>query len=265
MAAPFGIDESLLAAPLQPPALQPAPATDPIAAALAALQATGMSVGPINPSVFGGGPHDTDLEPLPQDPAGPPPVQNTPDFPIRPTDVPPGWEGLVQPGPPSHLPPGHPTSVFARSPAEEAARQRQLQLDDPGVPLAPNDVAGATYREDRALEAAGNAKARELVSGLAAQNDIAERTAKVFTDAAHDMEVEDSLYQQQRAAAQHEADAETAAWMQEYTDLAAKEPNPDWWWENRSGLGKALWALGLIFGAAHTAITPGHRTWPSTW
>lgn len=55
------------------------------------------------------------------------------------------------------------------------------------------------------------------------------------------------------------ADAELAAHLKELDAKAKEEPNPARWWDNQSGLGKALWALSLVFGAAHTALTPGAK------
>lgn len=54
-------------------------------------------------------------------------------------------------------------------------------------------------------------------------------------------------------------DAEIANNLKNLSMLAKQEPNPARWWENQSGLGKAIWALSLVFGAAHTTLTPGAR------
>jgi hypothetical protein len=255
----FGIDPALLASASQaasqnaPQSAAPSP-LDAVNAALEALRASGAP--PAQPSLYGTGWQDTELV----DPSLPDP-NTTAQAPS------------LSPGRPSAqydaqgrqihgyaLPEGAVTITGQqREPtaAEARTQARQNALNDPSIPLAPDDVQGYAYREQRALEDARAAKQREMELQSRAANEEAEQLADAHKQYAFDLSTADSLYQQARQAAHSEADMETKMWLHEYQQKASEEPNTGRWWDNQSGLGKALWALSLLFGAAHTAVTPG--------
>lgn len=243
----FGIDPALLTAGSPPP---PSP-LDTIGAALEALAASGAQVGPLQPSLYGTGAHDTDLmDPsVPQDPVHLKPGVPSAQYDASGNQI----HGRV-------LPPGSVTVTGQqRMPTdrEAAIRTRQDQLNDPSAPIASGDIEGYDVREQQAMQAAHAARQRQAAAEIMAEQQQAERLAKVHEESAYDQATADSLYQQQRQAIHAEADAETVTWLQQYQAKAQQEPNPDRWFESRTGLGKALWALGMVFGAVHAGITPG--------
>jgi hypothetical protein len=106
-------------------------------------------------------------------------------------------------------------------------------------------VAGA-YEDFQAKKTA--AQESHGLAKVAALEESARRQAEV-----------DARFEKANAHAKALADAETATWLQNLGNLAKQEPNPHRYWENTSGLGKALWLTGLVFSAAHVAITPGAK------
>jgi hypothetical protein len=243
----FGLDPALLApqAPTEPSPL------DAVSAALEALAASGAQVGPVQPSLYGTGYQDTDLiDPtIPEEPVHLPPGRPSAQFDTTGNQI----HGYT-------LPEGAVT-IRSQQPvpsqAQANARIRQETLDDPSAPLAPDDMGGHAYREQLALENARLAKQREVMLQMQAQQQEAMELAEVHKQHAFDLETANSLYQQSRQAAYAEADAESNAWLVQYQQKAMEEPNPGRWWDNLTGFGKAMWALSLVFGGAHAAITPG--------
>lgn len=224
---------------------------DVVGQALAALAASGMDVGPPQPSLYGTGAHDTDLQDpsLPESPFHTAPSQPSGQYDTAGKQI----HGRL-------LPPGSVTITGQQvEPTQAQANQRTRQdlLNDPSRPLQSDDVAGYEYREQSALGDAHAAQQRQAQAEVAAEQAAAERMALVHEQSAQDLETADALYQQRRAAIQHQTDVETAQWVQEYQTKATQEPNTDRWFESRTGVGKALWALGMVFGAVHAGLTPG--------
>lgn len=243
----FGIDPALLAGAAPPP--QP---LDLLGAAIAALQASGAQPqSPPVPSLFGTGPHDTDLEALPPEPALADPYASTPTA---------QYDASGKQIHGVQLPPGSVTVTGQQrmpTPGQDAARQHAIDVADPNVPLRPDDVMGQTSREGMALASAGDARSNQATAEYNAETARADRVVRATEQGVAEQARLDQLYQQGRMAAEAKADADTGAWMQKYTEMAAQEPNPGRWFENQGTVGKALWGLGLLFGAANTAITPG--------
>jgi hypothetical protein len=255
MPAPdFGIDPALLA----PMAPQPA-AVDPLQAAIDALLASGATVGPVNPALYSGSPQSTDLEPLPMDPH---PVDPYPSQPTAQYD---------ESGRQIHgrlLPEGSVTVTGQQRTPTSAAQDnairaqnyqtaRSAELADPNFQPGASDVEGWSAREGHDLRGAAEAKAQEAAAAHAAAQELAQRTADAHLTAADEMSAANNAHQVARKAEEARIDADMAAWHQEYAQKAAQEPNPDRWWDNRSDLGKALWGLGMVFGAGYVALTPG--------
>lgn len=255
LSATIEMPEDYVGQPGEPAAL------DPVGKALAALEASGAlgslgSTVPINPALYGGGAHDTDLG----DPADPESMTPSPVVVGGRTAALAGLQaGTIAVDPaPVHLPPGTPkTQQRYPTKAQEAQIQRQYLLDDPSRQLAPTDVQGFEYREAKAMDNVLAKKRAAASAEVLAQQDQALRTEQALKEYNNDVQLADSMYQQMRGTLRQKNELEATQWLQEYQAKAAEEPNPDRWWENRSGLGKALWALGMVFGAAHVAVTPG--------
>jgi hypothetical protein len=134
----------------------------------------------------------------------------------------------------------------------------------PPDPYAPGSfnattVAGANQAVEDQTARAARAKESAELAKLAAQGDHLTRVADAQEEAAIEVGLLGSSHERAQAKINAAADAETAGWLTRLTNLAKEEPNPGRWWENQSGLGKALWALSLVFGAGHAALTPGAR------
>lgn len=151
-----------------------------------------------------------------------------------------------------------------------APRQPMDPYADPAVPgAAPADPyalpkAPATPEEGDAqvqqgLTDIGTAQQDAADKKLAADTARAEKQAQTAERYATATAAAQNDYMTQHAAANAQADAETAAWLSELEAQSRKEPNPGRYWENQSGLGQALWAMGLIAGAVNVAITPGAK------
>jgi hypothetical protein len=106
-------------------------------------------------------------------------------------------------------------------------------------------VARARAAADAAKGAAAKAHAEGMAK--AAEDGVAEQTKLMGS------------HQRTLDAINASADMETANWVSNMSELAKQEPNPGRWWDNQSGLGKALWALSLVFGSGYAAITPGAK------
>lgn len=135
---------------------------------------------------------------------------------------------------------------------------------DPNAPQfspyqSPGSTAEATQSADNQLATAAAAQTSLEEKKLAAQGAQQTRIADAYQASAdeqgrinHDSEME-------RMAINAKADADTATWVQDLQDQATREPNPHRWWNNQGALGRALWGLGMLAGAANVAITPGAR------
>jgi hypothetical protein len=139
----------------------------------------------------------------------------------------------------------------------------QSEGPDTSVPQQPQGyqpqpfLPGAANNPDIALVNEGIAASNEAGAQTAADRDAANRKLRADTDYATELQKAQINYQHERALAEANANQETTAWLQKYQSLAAQEPNPHRWWDNESGLGKALWLMGLAFSSVHSAITPG--------
>ena len=257
MPGPYtGLDPALLVPPTQPdPAMNPAPnPMDVVGAAIAALQASGGTGSPFanaNPSMLGGGAQDTQLEVPGGEPMGRLPsvaqVQG-PDVPVQWGDLSPAMRqsGVID-TPPVHTAPATVQNHAVR-PASEIYPQPSAPVDPVAQAMADEEAAYA-----RVAESARAQKSAEVL----AEEDKATRLAAVYEQGAKDTAEADAFYQVARQRAHADADAETAAWFQQYTELAKQEPNPTRWWDNQSSLGKAMWGLSMVFSAANVALTPG--------
>lgn len=167
------------------------------------------------------------------------PVQNSPDFPV-------GFDRFGA----EH---GEPDLEGT------AGYDPQQTMYTPPPSVGYGDVEGAEAAQNTGIAEAGKSRDDAASAKFTADQDVATRQADVYDRSANEMARADKDYETARTAANREADAETALWLSQVTDLSAKEPNPDRWFESRSGLGKALWGLGLAFGAASAAMSPGTR------
>lgn len=124
-------------------------------------------------------------------------------------------------------------------------------------PPASLDDANRQYAQD--VSGAGQTAADAADAQFNATQDHQSRLADIAQRSSEDQARLQQQFQVDRQRNEADADMETAAWVQDLQTQAAKEPNPARWWENQSTLGKALWAIGLVFGAANAAITPGAK------
>lgn len=225
-------DETLAAfeAGFAPPANLP----DPMRAALETLRAVG-AIAPEQPTApMMAAPAPQPLVPFTDELAGGPTAPQP--APQAPPAAPPA-AAPAQPAPPSK-PPAPVQDPYAMPPVPATVAQADAQMAD-----ALGDTG-------RSAQAAADAQFRADQAKADRQATVAEKAATEQATLMHET-------QRARAAANATADAETAAWLDELQRQAAKEPNPSRYWDNSSGLGKALWAIGLIAGGIKTAITPG--------
>lgn len=127
------------------------------------------------------------------------------------------------------------------------------------TPESPRTVEQGTAMVDEQLARTARARAVADAAKGAAAKAHAEGMA-----AAADRGVEEQTklmgsHQRTLDAINASADMETANWLSNMSELAKQEPNPGRWWDNQGGLGKALWALSLVFGSGYAAITPGAK------
>jgi len=119
------------------------------------------------------------------------------------------------------------------------------------------DVGGANNAENNALQAEGISAKQQAIdqfNATKARQDAVTLAQAKYVD---QLNAADVQYQKERALAHASAAAETAAWMKDLDQKAAEEPQPNRWWHNTSNFGKALWLLGLAFGAKAAASAPG--------
>lgn len=250
MPGPYtGLDPALLAPPLQPsPELNPAPnPLDVVGQAVAALQAMGAP--PSLEPALAGGVAGTELMTPEWSPPPAPPIQNSPDYPVQWGDLSPAMQQAgVFDTPPVHTAPAPVTNHTVRPASEIYPAQRLASADEAYPTLDP--VAQATADEQAAFQAAGDAARAQKSAEVLHAEEQATKLAAAYDQSAREMAEADAFYKEARAAAHREADAETATWLQQYTELAKQEPNPKRWWDNLSGLGQALWGLSVVFDAA---------------
>lgn len=126
-------------------------------------------------------------------------------------------------------------------------------------PKPPRTIAQADADLTNAIGAVGSTLANAADTKFAASQDLAKKLEVVETES---VEAQAELQQAHVVARQRNAalvDLESANWIGEMQTAAKKEPNPARWWENQSRLGKAMWALSLLFGAGYAATTPGGK------
>lgn len=186
--------------------------------------------------------------------------------------------------PPSGAPPMAPMGEPAPQPAmaDMAAPMAAPEPAAPAVPMGPpptaqpgtlEDAYGPSFTTTKPPATVGEAGAQQQ-SALSDVGQSSYEAKQAAFDANRSMQARVAGVQEQRLAAMEElqaatvvqrkrnvaeANLETAGWIQQLQDQAAKEPNPSRWWENQSTLGKALWSLSLVFGAGYAAMTPGAK------
>jgi hypothetical protein len=263
MPAPLGssLDPALLAVPVQPSHLEPSAPMDPLQQALDALLATGalpagqtapMQPG-MGPGTMGTGPMDTALE----QPGGPtmgrhdPAIMPTSEFRPQLNHIPDAWHQAAGPG-------GIVNDVAHLAPATVQNHQvRPSREIYPAPPPRVDPVTGAMQAEEAAIQQAGAARQQQAVAEHQSAVSLADRMAVADDTYVNELGTLNASHQRARQAVHAQADAESNAWLEQYMQAAQKEPNPGRWWDNQSGLGKALWGLGMVFSAAHVALTPG--------
>ena len=157
-----------------------------------------------------------------------------------------------------------PTDPFVPAPAQQGPEFGDIDPDAtyaPAQPVSP-PVSPAPPRDPEARAelaqrtAIGTEGGVAVEGGLAA-NEAARQTAGREAGAIEttqgNIAQENEQYHQAREKAHAEADSEVARWMADLEAKSAQEPSPRRWWDNTSGFGKALYMLGLAFGAAAQA------------
>lgn len=215
-------------APPGPP--DPTVGLDPLGAAIETLQRFGS------------------MTPQQAPPPAPPPMPVGPAAPQPPVGIiPPEGLGPLQP-----IAPQGPEGMGAAAPKAQPAPQFT-------PPKPPGTMDQANALESSAISDVGQTAYTAADAKLKAQRTREGAIADVQMRSASMTEELQNATILNRKRIQAEADLETAGWIQDLQDHSKREPNPSRWWENQSRLGKALWAIGLVFGAAHSAITPGAR------
>lgn len=215
-------------APPGPP--DPTVGLDPLGAAIETLQRFGS------------------MTPQQAAPPAPPPMPVGPAAPQPPVGIiPPEGLGPLQPTAPQG-----PEGMGAAAPQAQPSPQFT-------PPKPPGTLDQANALESSAISDVGQTAYTAADAKLKAQRAREGAIADVQMRSANLTEELQNATILNRKRIQAEADLETAGWIQDLQDHSKREPNPSRWWENQSRLGKALWAIGLVFGAAHSAITPGAR------
>ena len=151
----------------------------------------------------------------------------------------------------SEVPPGVPQDPYP-------GVQATPPPPDPYAPLgSPQTTQQATQQANDSMVGAAKAQTDLELAKQRALSEQQGRIADVYQRSADTQLAYMNDYKQERAAIQAKADVETAAWLQDLQNLAAREPNPNRWWNNQSGLSQALWAMGMVFGAINAGLTPG--------
>jgi hypothetical protein len=125
------------------------------------------------------------------------------------------------------------------------------------APTPPSTVAQADQQVGQAV--ADAAQSQSDADTLAFDANRARKNREAGTQAAYAERLGQLGADRQLATAHAhaQADAETAQHIQQLQDMAAREPNPSRYWDNMSGFGKAMWAIGMLAGAVNVSITPG--------
>lgn len=153
-----------------------------------------------------------------------------------------------QPAPPQDF--GPPTTGLSSS---------RFAADENRPPDPAHSVDQATQMVNDQVVRMGEARSRYMKAKDAAAASRATAQADALDDSVTEQGLLNTKHERTMEMLNARADAETAGKLHQLSMLAKQEPNPGRWWENQSGLGKALWALSLVFGAAHTALTPGAK------
>lgn len=157
--------------------------------------------------------------------AGPGPVEARPDF----LSAPPGGEAGEK--------------ALRPTRAEELANYEMTKVGSVEQEMKDAYVAHTAYQE--ALQAA--------------KADHADKEARAHENAVTKQQLLNARTEREQAMIDAKVDADMAASMSRMSQLAKEEPNPARWWENQDGLGKALWAMSLVFSSAYVALTPGAK------
>ncbi len=137
-----------------------------------------------------------------------------------------------------------------------------LDPDSPTVVPQPGAVErraplGTAAAEGEALDDYGRATLNASRAQQASDADTQDRVAQAYGQSYQDQARSDQEFQTARSMAHQAADAQTHAWLQEYTQKAQEEPNPHRWFENKSSVGKALWLISLAAGAINQGWNGG--------
>lgn len=137
----------------------------------------------------------------------------------------------------------------------------QAAPQDPYAPGAPGQYPTTIQQADARVEQEANTLQTMQTDAdqkaMDAKAGHQKALADFYDQDARDQATEAVSHEHNIAQISARNDFEQAQWLQEQGDLAKKEPNPHRYWENASGLSKALWALGIISGAGYVALTPG--------
>jgi hypothetical protein len=129
--------------------------------------------------------------------------------------------------------------------------------DPYAMPAAPTTVAASDAQLNDEVSNAGRTAQAAAEKQLAADTARAQRQADTAQHSADATLVIQNDTRRARDLANAQADAETAAWLDQLTAQAKKEPNPTRYWDNLGGFGAAMWAISLLAGAGYAALTPG--------
>lgn len=192
------------------------------------------------------------------DPQAPSSQLSSPGFqPINP------YTQSVAPSPPNSItsgPPGTVNPIQADQTQTSAGPSPVNPVLTPGTPTGqplPNKLGDV----NSATGALNNAETSEdTASKLAATNaynaDNA-HNAKINTNNdnyINSLTENDRQHQIAREHAHQQAATDTANWMQSMDKQVAEKPSAGNWWHDQTGFGKALWLLGLAFGAKSQSL-----------
>lgn len=151
------------------------------------------------------------------------------------------------PGPQIVGPPPAPMDPYAvpadpyAAPAPKAKPQ--------GQPVKSGDVNAATAEQNASLESATRRVENAELAKTDALSAHAQARAQIYEGHATAQGLMDQQYQQARASARKDAEAETAVWMRDLDKKVAEEPQPGRWFSNLSSFGKIMYVASLAFGA----------------
>ncbi len=176
--------------------------------------------------------------------------QNRPDYAV-PADLFGAERAAPEPsGPPYNAAPVDPSTV---------SRSLGGSKSDIEAEPAPQSVAKADEGFRKTFQDYIDSYQKSSDAQFAAQQAQGQRVVAAEERAVARMEQSNAEFRTRRELAHAAADQETAGWLREMDETSKKEPDASRYWESLPEFNKALWMLGIAFGAWSTAGNPNAK------